>query len=270
MSRIQSAFDRGTAFIGFVTGGDPSLDKTEEFVLELARAGADIVEIGIPFSDPIAEGPTIQKANIRALSAGTTVDKLLELVRSLRQKTQIPLLFMTYLNPVFHYGYDRFFAACKDAGLDGIIIPDLPVEERGEALGAARANGIDLISMVAPTSGGRIATLVEDAEGFIYTVSSMGVTGVRSELGSGYEALLSAIKAQSKIPVAAGFGIGTPQQAAEVAAHADGVIVGSALVSLVEQYGDEAGPRIFELVSQMTQAMAGRTETAQDTQTITI
>ena len=255
MSRIKKAFENGKAFIGFVTGGDPSPEKTEEFVLNMIEAGADIVEIGIPFSDPIAEGETIQNANIRALAAGTTTDKLFTVVQNLRRKTWVPLLFMSYLNPVFHYGYERFFTECERVGLDGIIIPDLPFEERDEVADIAVLHKIDLITMVAPSSGKRIEKLVSVGAGFIYTVSSMGVTGVRGELDADAGRLIENVKLKSSIPVAAGFGIGTPEQAGQIAKYADGIIVGSAIVRLAERYGKDAGGYIREFVSEMKAAI---------------
>ena len=177
MSKIAQAFKNGKAFIGFVTGGDPSMAKSEEFILEMIRGGADLVEIGIPFSDPLAEGVVIQEANIRALSAGATVDKIFDLVASVRKKTDVPLVFLTYLNPVFNYGYPRFFARCAELGVDGIIIPDLPYEEKGELAEVAASFGVDVISLIAPTSEQRIKQIAQEATGFIYVVSSMGVTG---------------------------------------------------------------------------------------------
>ena len=255
MSKIEKAFEKGKVFIGFITGGDPCSEKTEEFVFEMIAGGADIIEIGIPFSDPVAEGPTIQSANIRALASGTTIDKLFTIIENLRKKTQIPLLFMTYLNPVFNYGYERFFTECERVGLNGIIIPDLPFEEKKEVSAIAHTHQIDLITMVAPTSENRIEKLVSGASGFIYTVSSMGVTGVRNELDKNTGALLAKVKSKAHIPVAAGFGIGTPEQAQQTALHADGVIVGSAIVHLVEKYGDDAGPYIREFVSSMKEAI---------------
>jgi tryptophan synthase alpha chain len=255
MSNIEKAFLNRPAFIGFVTGGDPTIEKSEEFILEMIRGGADLVEIGVPFSDPIAEGPVIQEANIRALSAGATVEKLFGLVKSLRSKTAVPLVFLTYLNPVFHYGYDAFFRSGRDAGLDGIIIPDLPFEEQDEVRGSAAKYGIDLISLIAPTSEDRIRKIAEAAAGFIYLVSSMGVTGTRSEIGSGLASMAAAVKAVTQVPAAVGFGIHTPAQAAEIGKIADGVIVGSAIVKLVAEHGAEAGQRIYEYVKSMKDAL---------------
>lgn len=256
MNRIAKAFEGKKPFIGFVTGGDPSVQQTEAFILEMVAGGADIIEIGIPFSDPIAEGPTIQAASLRALQGGANVDKLFDMVASLRQKTQIPLLFMTYLNPVFHYGYERFFSLCQDCGLDGIIIPDLPYEERQEAEEIARRCGIALIAMVAPTSGDRIGKIVQNARGFIYTVSSMGVTGVRSALDESISQLVRRIKEKSPVPVAVGFGISTPEQAGAVIRYADGVIVGSALVNIIATHREQAGPLLRDYVKSMKAAMA--------------
>ncbi len=255
-NRIAGAFENGKAFIAFITGGDPSIEKSEEYILKMLEAGADIVEIGIPFSDPIAEGPTIQNANTRALAAGTTVDKLFSMVKSLRKKTSAPLLFMTYLNPVFHYGYERFFSECERTGIDGIIIPDLPFEEHSELADTAAAHGVILITMVAPTSEARLGLLIQPAAGFIYTVASMGVTGVRSNLDASLDGLLKKIKSEATIPVAVGFGIGTPEQARQVSRYADGVIVGSAIVRIIEQYGANAASHISEFVSRMKAAIS--------------
>ncbi|GHT74584.1 tryptophan synthase alpha chain [Spirochaetia bacterium] len=255
MSNIAVAFNHGKAFIGFVTGGDPTIEKSEEFILEMVRAGADLVEIGIPFSDPIAEGPVIQEANIRALAAGSTTDKIFGLVEKVRQKTVVPLVFLTYLNPVFHYGYDRFFQRCQKTGVDGIIIPDLPFEEQGEVRDAALRYGVDLISLIAPTSQERIREIARTAKGFLYLVSSMGVTGVRGEIQTDLGTIIAAVKAQTTVPAAVGFGIHTPAQAAEIAGIADGVIVGSAIVKIVAEYGEKAGPHIYRYVKEMKGAI---------------
>ena len=255
MSRIKNAFKNNKAFIGFVTGGDPSIDKTKEFVLQMIKAGADLIEIGIPFSDPIAEGPVIQEANNRALSAGATVEKLFTLVSELRKETEIPFVFLTYLNPVFHYGYGAFFKRCADVGLDGIIIPDLPFEEQPPVREAASQHGIDLISLIAPTSEARIKEIAKAASGFIYLVSSMGVTGIRSEIKTDLASITSAIKSVKDIPVAIGFGIHTTEQASQMAKIADGVIVGSAIVKIAAKYGKEAAPHIYNYVKEMKDAI---------------
>lgn len=256
MSNIRKAFEKGKAFIPFITAGDPSLEKTKEFILEMERAGADLIEVGIPFSDPIAEGIVIQEADIRALAAGTTTDKIFDMVRELREETQIPLVFMTYLNPVFHYGYEKFFSRCQEVGVDGIIIPDLPFEEKGELEEIAAAKGVDVISMIAPTSEERIQNIAKNARGFIYVVSSMGVTGMRSEIKTDLNALLSSIKKATDVPACVGFGIHSPEQAAEVARVADGVIVGSAIVKMAEQYGGHAAPHMGAYVHKMKTSLS--------------
>ncbi|HIU74562.1 MAG TPA: tryptophan synthase subunit alpha [Candidatus Pelethocola excrementipullorum] len=255
MNRIEKAFKDGKAFIPFITAGDPSLDKTEDYIVEMVKAGADIVEIGIPFSDPIAEGSVIQEADIRALASGTTTDKIFDMVVSLRKKTDVPLIFMTYLNPVFHYGYDKFFARCQETGIDGIIIPDVPFEEKEEITESAGRYGITVISMIAPTSESRIQAIASEAEGFIYVVSSMGVTGVRSEINTDLNGMLSSIKEVTKVPAAVGFGINTPKQAADIAQTADGVIVGSAIVKMIAQYGRHADHHIYTYVRLMKEAI---------------
>jgi tryptophan synthase alpha chain len=270
MSNIAKAFQNGKAFIGFLTGGDPGIEKTKEFILEMIRAGAGLVEIGIPFSDPIAEGPVIQEANIRALSAGATVEKLFTLVQDLRKETAVPLVFLTYLNPVFRYGltansanaqtgYDAFFKRCGLCGLDGIIIPDLPFEEQAEVREAASQYGVDLISLIAPTSEERIKKIAQAATGFIYLVSSMGVTGVRGEITTDLASIVAAVRSVTKTPAAIGFGIHTPAQASQMARVADGVIVGSAIVKIIAEYGGAAGPHIYRYVKEMKEA-AGNSE----------
>lgn len=274
MSNIAKAFENGKAFIGFVTGGDPSIEKSKEFILEMIRAGANLIEIGIPFSDPIAEGPVIQAANIRALNAGTTVEKLFTLTEDLRNLTPVPIVFLTYLNPVFHYGYDRFFSRCKNSGVDGIIIPDLPYEEQPPVRDCSRQYGIDLISLIAPTSlpdksrteaihtwddkessKARIKEIAAAASGFIYIVSSMGVTGTRSKITTDLASIVSEIKALTTTPTAIGFGIHTPEQAAQMAGIADGVIVGSAIVKIIAEHGDKATPHIFQYVQEMKRVL---------------
>ncbi|MDR2094696.1 MAG: tryptophan synthase subunit alpha [Treponema sp.] len=255
MSNIHKAFEKGKAFIGFVTGGDPSIEKTEEFILEMAGAGADLVEIGIPFSDPIAEGPVIQRANIRSLAALTTADTLFTLTERLRHKVETPLVFLTYLNPVFNYGYDRFFKQCQETGVDGIIIPDLPFEEQGEVREFSSVYGVDLISLIAPTSEDRIRKIARTATGFLYLVSSLGVTGVRGEISTDLTSIVNSVRAAAELPAAVGFGIHTPVQAAEIAKIADGVIVGSAIVKIIEEHGEDAGSYIYRYVKEMKDAI---------------
>ncbi|MGL5433886.1 MAG: tryptophan synthase subunit alpha [Lachnospiraceae bacterium] len=257
MSKIKQAFADGKAFIPFLTAGDPGADKTVEYILEMEAAGADLIEIGIPFSDPTAEGVVIQDANIRALAAGMTTDGVFDIVRSVREKSSIPLAFMTYLNPVFHYGYERFFQTCHQLGVDGIIIPDLPHEEKGELSEIAAKYDVNVISMIAPTSRQRIQTIARDAVGFIYVVSSMGVTGVRSAITTDLSSIVKAIREVSDIPVAIGFGISKPEQARQMAAMADGAIVGSAIVKMIEAHGAEAGPILRNYVTEMKAAVTG-------------
>jgi tryptophan synthase alpha chain len=255
MSNIANAFKNGTAFIGFVTGGDPSMEKTREFIREMIRGGADLVEIGIPFSDPIAEGPVIQAANIRALKAGAKVEKLFTLVEELRRETAVPFVFLTYLNPVYRYGYRAFFERCQKTGLDGIIIPDLPFEEQGEVREFSSRCGVDLISLIAPTSEERIQEIARNASGFLYLVSSLGVPGMRSNIVTDLAGMVAKVKAASNLPVAVGFGIHSPAQAAEIGKIAVGVIVGSAIVKIIEEQGGAAGPRIYEYVKEMKGAL---------------
>ena len=262
MSRINQAFQKGKAFIAFITGGDPSIEKTKEFVLSMVKAGADLIEIGIPFSDPIAEGPVIQEANIKALKGGATVEKMFTLVEELRKETDVPLVFLTYFNPVFYYGFNTnntsgqlFFERAAKAGLDGIIIPDLPFEEQTPVREAAGKSGIDLISLIAPTSETRIKEIAAAASGFIYIVSSMGVTGIRGEITTDLDSIVKSLREVTKVPAAICFGIHTPAQAAQMAQIADGVIVGSAIVKIIAEHGEAAGPYIYKYVKEMKDAI---------------
>lgn len=251
MSNIASAFANGKAFIPFVTCGDPDLETTAALVRTMAEAGADLIELGIPFSDPTAEGPVIQGANMRALAGGVTTDKIFDMVRDLRRDITVPMVFMTYANVVFTYGTERFVSVCRDIGMDGLILPDLPFEEKDEFAPVCRAYGIDIISLVAPTSADRIAMIAREAEEFLYVVSSLGVTGTRSEITTDLASIIRVVRENTSIPCAIGFGISTPEQARKMAALSDGVIVGSAIVRLVEQYGREAVPYVREYVAEM-------------------
>ncbi len=255
MSRIANAFKNGKAFIGFLTGGDPTLKKSRELILAMAQAGADLIEIGVPFSDPIAEGPVIQAANIRALSAGADTDGLFRLVEAVRRESEVPLVFLTYLNPVYKYGYEAFFTRCEQVGLDGIIIPDLPFEEKDELSAISAAHGVDLVSLVAPTSDQRIRQIASQARGFLYVVSSMGVTGVRREITTDLDTMIGTVRSVTDLPVAVGFGINTAEQARAIAAIADGVIVGSAIVKIIEQHGDQSAVPLADYVRQMKAAI---------------
>ena len=257
-NKLSKVFDTPNkkAFIAFLTAGDPNADCTVEYILEMERAGADLIEIGIPFSDPTAEGVVIQDANIRSLKNGMTTDGAFEIVKRVREKSQIPLAFMTYANPVFHYGYDRFFDKCRELGVDAIIIPDLPFEEKLEMEEPANARDVALISMIAPTSESRIQEIASEAKGFIYVVSSMGVTGVRSEIKTDLGAIVESIRKVTDVPCAIGFGISTPEQAKAMAAVSDGAIVGSAIVKIIAKYGDQAAPELYNYVKSMKEAVA--------------
>lgn len=256
MSRINGAFKKGEkAFVPFITAGDPSLNKTRELILAFAEAGAAVVEIGIPFSDPVAEGEVIQRANQRALGEGCTTDKIFAMLREVRTETEVPLVFLTYINPIFVYGYDKFFAACRDIGIDGVIVPDVPYEEKGEIVEYCRAYGVDLISLIAPTSKQRIKMIAAEAMGYIYVVSSLGVTGVRSKITTDIASLVAQIREVTAVPVAVGFGISTPEQAKAMAAVSDGAIVGSAIVKIIETYGDDCVEPATEYVREMCQAV---------------
>ena len=255
MSRITDAFARGKAFIPFITCSDPDLETTAAAVRAMAEAGVDVIELGIPFSDPTAEGPVIQAANARALQAGTTTDRIFDLVRDLRRDVTVPMVFMTYANVVFSYGSEKFISTCAEIGIDGLILPDIPYEEKDEFDPICKRYGVDLISMVAPTSEDRIAMVAKEASGFIYVVSSLGVTGVRSEITTDIGAMVKLIRASSDLPCAVGFGISTPEQAKKMAGLSDGAIVGSAIVKLIAQYGREAVPYVADYVKRMKDAV---------------
>ena len=255
MSNIAKAFAEGKAFIPFVTCGDPDLETTAKVVRAMAEAGADLIELGIPFSDPTAEGPVIQAANVRALASGTTTDKIFDMVRELRKDVTVPMVFMTYANVVFSYGSEKFISSCADIGIDGLILPDVPYEEKEEFDPICKRYGLDLISLVAPTSEDRIAKVAGEASGFVYVVSSLGVTGVRSELTTDIGAMVKLIRASTKLPCAVGFGISTPEQAKKMASLSDGAIVGSAIVKLIAQYGRDAAPYVAEYVKSMKDAV---------------
>ncbi len=254
MNRIKEAFRNGKAFIPFLTCGDPDIETTEAVVRAMAASGADLIELGIPFSDPTAEGPVIQQASLRALTGGVTTDKIFSMVRRLRRDLTVPMVFMTYANVVFSYGSERFISACAEIGIDGLILPDVPFEEKGDFAPLCRRYGLALISLIAPTSDSRIGMIAKEAEGFVYIVSSLGVTGTRSEITTDVGALAALIRENTGIPCAIGFGISTPAQAAAMAAQADGVIVGSAIVKLAGQYGRDAAGPIGEYVREMKAA----------------
>ena len=257
MNRIQEVFENKKAFIPFITAGDPDLGVTEELVPAMAEAGADLIELGIPFSDPVAEGIVIQEADMRALASGTTTDKIFDSVRRIRQKTDVPLAFMTYINPVFAYGVDKFMKNAADCGIDALIVPDMPFEEREELLPACKKYGMVLIYLVAPTSKERAQAIARESDGFVYCVSSLGVTGVRSQITTNIKEMVDTVKQARQVPCAVGFGISTPEQAKEMAAQSDGVIVGSAIVKMVAQYGSECVEPVCSYVRQMKAAVGG-------------
>lgn len=252
---IAGAFKNGKAFIPFITSGDPDLETTEKNVLEMEKAGADLIELGIPFSDPTAEGPVIQEANIRALSGGVTTDKIFDMVRNLRTKTQIPMVFMTYANVVYHYGKEKFIKTAAEIGMQGIILPDVPFEEKKEFSETCKEYGIELVSLIAPTSHDRIKMIAKEADGFVYCVSSLGVTGMRSKITTDVGAMVELVKEAKDIPCAIGFGISNPEQAKEMASKADGAIVGSAIVKICGQYGKDAPSHVYEFVKSMADAV---------------
>ncbi|MBR0141159.1 MAG: tryptophan synthase subunit alpha [Ruminococcus sp.] len=256
MSDIRKAFENGKAFIPFITCGDPDLETTAKAIREMAENGADLIELGIPFSDPTAEGPVIQGANIRALAGGITTDKIFDFVAELRRDVKIPFVFMTYANVVYSYDAERFMARCCETGVGGIILPDLPFEEKGEFSAVAKQYGIDLISLIAPTSAGRIKMIAKEADGFIYVVSSLGVTGMRSEINTDIGEIVKIIRENTDIPCAVGFGISKPEQAKKMAGLSDGAIVGSAIIKLLEKYGKDAPSYIGEYVKSMKQAVS--------------
>lgn len=255
MSKICDVFYNKKAFIPFVTAGDPDLSITEQLIPAMAEAGADLIEIGIPFSDPIAEGIVIQEADMRALAAGTTTDRIFQMVRRVREKTDVPLAFMTYINPIFVYGTERFLAKMKECSIQALIVPDMPFEEKNELLPYCRHYSVELISLIAPTSKERISAIAKEAEGFVYCVSSMGVTGVRKEITTDIHEMVSLVKRSKDIPCAIGFGISTPEQAKQMAADADGVIVGSAIVKIIAQYGVNCIAPVCDYVRNMKQAI---------------
>lgn len=255
MSKIASAFQSGKAFIPFITCGDPDLETTAAIVRAAAENGADLIELGIPFSDPTAEGPVIQGANLRALQGGVTTDRIFGMVRELRRDVKIPMVFMTYANVVFSYGTEKFLGICEELEMDGLILPDLPFEEKEEFLPACRAHGIDLISLIAPTSADRTAMIAREAEGFIYIVSSLGVTGTRDRFTADLTSIVRVIRESTKVPCAIGFGISTPEQAAKMASIADGAIVGSAIIRIMEKYGTESPRPVGEYVRSMKDAL---------------
>ena len=257
MNRIASAFDHGKAFIAFLTCGDPDLETTAACVRAAAEGGADLIELGIPFSDPTAEGPVIQAANARALAGGVTTDAIFDMTARLREELAIPLVYMTYANVVYSYGVERFCARCAAVGVDGLILPDVPFEEKEEFAPACRQHDLALISLVAPTSEQRIAQIAREAEGFLYIVSSLGVTGERREIRTDIGAMVRLARENTRVPCAVGFGISRPEQAGQMAALSDGAIVGSAIVRLIGEHGLDAAAPVREYVRAMKRGVLG-------------
>ena len=255
MSKIASAFANGKAFIAFITCGDPDLETTGAAVRAAVENGADLIELGIPFSDPTEEGPVIQGANLRALQGGVTTDRIFDFVRELRRDVTVPMVFMTYANVVFSYGAERFISTCAEIGMDGLILPDVPYEEKEDFQPLCRQYGLDLVSLIAPTSENRIAMIAKEAEGFLYLVSSLGVTGTRSEIKTDLGSIVEVVRQNTDIPCAIGFGISTPEQAKQMADLSDGAIVGSAIIKILAQYGREAPPHIGAYVKSMKDAI---------------
>ena len=255
MNRIASAFEKGKAFIAFITCGDPDAETTVRAVRSAVKNGADLIELGIPFSDPTAEGPVIQEASLRALQGGMTTDGAFAVVRELRRDVTVPMVFMTYANVIFSYGAERFIARCAEEGIDGLILPDLPYEEKEEFGPLCRRHGVTLISMIAPTSENRTAMIAREAEGFLYLVSSLGVTGTRSEITTDLRPIIRVIRQSTEVPVAVGFGISTPEQARAMAAISDGAIVGSAIEKILARRGREAPEEIGAYVRAMKEGV---------------
>lgn len=252
---IERAFSKGKAFIGFITSGDPDLETTEKIVYAMDHAGCDLIELGIPFSDPTAEGPVIQEANVRALSNGVTTDKVFEMINRIRKNTDIPMVFMTYANVVYSYGIEKFCQKMVEGNMSGMILPDVPFEEKEEFDTVCKEYGLDLISMIAPTSHQRIQTIAKEANGFIYCVSSLGVTGVRSKITTDIGAMVDLVREVTDVPVAVGFGISTPEQAKKMASQSDGAIVGSAIIKIIEKYGKDAPQYVKAYVKEMVDAI---------------
>lgn len=260
MSNIETAFNRKKqegrkAFIPFMTAGDPHLEATEQFIYALEEAGSTIIELGIPFSDPVADGPVIQRANLRAMASEFKLEAVFEMVERVRERTQIPLVFLMYANTIHHYGIAAFFKRCEEAGVDGIIIPDVPLEEREEFECAAKAREVDLIALVAPTSGERIEAICHKATGFLYCVSSLGVTGTRETIETDLGSFFESIKTYCTIPTALGFGIATKEQATLLKEYADGIIVGSAIVKIIEEYGEAAAPYLIHFAREIVERL---------------
>ena len=255
MSRITEAFKDHKAFIPFITCGDPDLETTEECVLEMVKNGADIIELGIPFSDPTAEGPVIMEADNRALAGGVTTDKIFEFTKKLSREVSVPFIYMTYANVVFSYGIEKFMKEASLAGVCGLILPDVPYEEKKDFDEICDKYGIELISMIAPTSEDRIQMIAKEAKGYIYVVSSLGVTGERSNISTDIGSMVKLVKENTSVPCAVGFGISNPEQARAMAGLSDGAIVGSAIVKIIAKEGNQAPLKVGEFVKTMADSV---------------
>lgn len=260
MNRIDQCFEtlkkqNKKALITFITSGDPDIETTEKTALEMFEQGADIIELGVPFSDPVAEGVTIQKASLRALNGGVNLDKIFACVQNIRKHTDKPLLLMMYINTIFVYGTERFFSSCREYGVDGVIVPDMPYEERGEILDTAEKYGIININLVAPTSHDRIKEIASNSKGFLYCVSSTGVTGVRSSFSTNFDEFFGTIKKYAACPCAVGFGISNPEAAKKMSSYCDGVIVGSAIVKILEEKGSSGVEDVGKFVKSLKEAI---------------
>lgn len=255
MSHTAEAFKNGKALIAFLTAGDPSIETSVRYVQVMEKAGADLIEIGVPFSDPIADGPVIMDADVRALAHGIHLPQAMQEAKEIRKVSQIPLVFLTYYNPILSYGVEEFFKDCAETGVDGVIIPDMPHEEQEEIRPTADKYAVDIIQMVAPTSEERIRTNVANATGFVYLVSSMGVTGMRSDIKTDIGDIVKIIRETTKTPIAVGFGIHTPEQAKKMADLSDGAITGSGVVSIIGEYGDKADEKLAEYIAGLKNAM---------------
>ncbi|MCL2576857.1 MAG: tryptophan synthase subunit alpha [Defluviitaleaceae bacterium] len=255
MNKIEDAFSGKKALITFIMGGDPDIQTTEKLILAMSEAGVDIFEIGIPFSDPAADGPIIQAASVRALGKGCTADDLFSMVKRLREKITKPIVFLTYANSIFAYGKERFMERCRNSGIDGVVVPDIPHEEKDELSGVCEKYGITQIALVAPTSKERVEKIALGAEGFIYCVSTLGVTGIRDEVRTNITETISKVRSVSQIPCAVGFGISTPEQARDMAAVSDGAIIGSAIVKIIGEYGYDSVEPVKQYVARVRDAI---------------
>lgn len=255
MSKITDAFKNKKAFVGFLTAGDPSLDKTEEFIITMEQSGASVIEIGVPFSDPIAEGPVVQDANVRALSAegGCTTDMIFDMLARVKGKVSVPIVLMTYLNPVFKYGYEAFMKKCADTGVSGIIIPDMPYDEKDEILPIADEYGVEIISLVAPASKSRIQMIAKDAKGYIYVLPSLNATDARSNIVTDISEIVAEIRQVTDTPVILEIGVNYPE--AEYETIADGFVVENAIVNIIAKYGNDAAVHIAEYVKKTVESL---------------